>query len=254
MSSRFPLLDEDALKGAVVLGVVGGLVLPAVPDDVQPGAGQDACGVGVVVAACSGSGVEVGGPGVGVSGVGGEVDHGVAQLFVTGPAESDGAQFAGLAGRGCYAGQAGQRFGGGELGAAVADLGQKPRGSDAAAAGQAGEDVGVCVCSELLVDLGRECLDLLDQGSQQGDVAGGDRGLADGVATGGAAGGVLQALVQRGGVGAAGVALGGQPVAQAFGREPVDAVWVSNLVRKAKEMSESRSLNRPMTPGRTLRR
>ena len=101
MSSRFPLLDEDALKGAVVLGVVGGLVLPAVPDDVQPGAGQDACGVGVVVAACSGSGVEVGGPGVGVSGVDGEVDHGIAQLFVTGPAESDGAQFAGLAGRGC---------------------------------------------------------------------------------------------------------------------------------------------------------
>jgi hypothetical protein len=39
----------------VLLGVVGGAVLPAVPDDVEPGAGEDAYGVGVVVAAGSGA-------------------------------------------------------------------------------------------------------------------------------------------------------------------------------------------------------
>ncbi len=67
-------------------GVVGGLVLPAVPDDEEPGAGEDA---GFVV--------EPGGPGAGVVGVGG-----------------------GAAGRG---GQAGVQDGGAGA-AAVADAGQ----------------------------------------------------------------------------------------------------------------------------------
>ena len=67
--------------------VVGDAVLPAAPDDVQPGAGEDADGVGVVVAAVAGTLVEVGGPGVGVVGVAGEVDDGAAQLFIDGPAK-----------------------------------------------------------------------------------------------------------------------------------------------------------------------
>ena len=54
--------------------------------------------MGMVVAAGSGFGVEVGGPGVGVVGVAGEVDDGVAELFVDGPAERDDFDFAGLAG------------------------------------------------------------------------------------------------------------------------------------------------------------
>ena len=116
---------EEALEGVVLGGVVGGVVLPAVPDDEQPGAGEDADGVGVVVAAGAGLVVEVGGPGVGVAGVGGEVGDGVAELFVAGPAEADGFVFAGLAGRGCGAGQAGESFGGGEAGAAVTDLGEQ---------------------------------------------------------------------------------------------------------------------------------
>ena len=86
MSSRFGfgrwLSVQDGLEGAVLGGVVGGVVLPAVPDDEQPGSGEDAHGVGVVVPAGAGALVEVGGPGVGVSGVGGEVGDGVAQLFV----------------------------------------------------------------------------------------------------------------------------------------------------------------------------
>lgn len=112
--------------------------MPAVPDDVEPGSGEDAYGVGVVVASVAGSSVEVGGPGVGVSAVAGEVGDCVAELFVAGPAEGDGAQFAGLSGRGCRSGEAGQGLGGGELGSAVAggtpalDSGPTPRQSGAA--------------------------------------------------------------------------------------------------------------------------
>src|SRR5215207_9702808 len=99
---------EDGLESTVFGGVVGGVVLPAAPDDVCPGAGEDADGVGVVVAAGDGSVVEVGGPGVGVAGVAGEVAQGVAQLLVGSPAEGDGLDLAGLAGGGRDAGQAGQ--------------------------------------------------------------------------------------------------------------------------------------------------
>jgi len=67
------ILAEDALEGVVLAGVVGFAGLPAVPDDVEPGAGEDADGVGVVVAAVTGSLVEVLGPGVGAAGVAGEV-------------------------------------------------------------------------------------------------------------------------------------------------------------------------------------
>ncbi len=180
MSSRLVVDGEEALECAVVGGVVGDLVLPAVPDDVEPGSGEDADGVGVVVSACSGAVVEVGGPGVGVAGVG-----------------ADRAEFPGLAGGGGGAGQAGQGFGG-------------------------GESVGVRV--ELVVDLGRECLDLGVQGLQQRDVGGGDRGLAGGVFAGGSAGCVDETLVQDGGVDLAGVALLARPLAEASGGEPVGAV------------------------------
>ena len=59
-------------------GVVWGVCLPAAPDDVEPGAGEHADGVGVVVSAGAGAVVEIGGPGVGVAGVVGEVADRVA--------------------------------------------------------------------------------------------------------------------------------------------------------------------------------
>ena len=71
-------LVEDGLEGSVFAGVVGDAVLPASPDHVQPGAGEDANGVGMIVAAGAGLSVEVGGPGVGVVGVAGEVNDGAA--------------------------------------------------------------------------------------------------------------------------------------------------------------------------------
>jgi hypothetical protein len=61
----------------------------------------------MVVAAVAGSGVEVGGPGVGVVGVAGEVDDGAAQLFIDGPADADDLVLAGLPGsRGRHQGDA----------------------------------------------------------------------------------------------------------------------------------------------------
>ena len=156
-------------------GVVGGFVLPAVPDDEQPGAGEDADGVGVVVAAGAGSLVEVVGPGAGAAGVAGEVGDGIAELFVTRPAEGDGAELAGLAGGGCGAGEG---FGGGEPGAAVADLGEQPCGADGAGPGQRREDVAVGVGGQLGGDLGGEGPDLLGKGGQDSVQRAGDGGQA----------------------------------------------------------------------------
>lgn len=91
------------------------MVSPAAPDDEQPGSGEDTDGVGVVVASGAGAVVEIGGPGICSAGVCGELGDGVARLFVACPAESDGAELAGLSREGCGAGQAGQRFRGWNL-------------------------------------------------------------------------------------------------------------------------------------------
>jgi hypothetical protein len=55
---------DEALEGGVLVGVVGVVVVPEAPDDLAPGATEDACGVGVAGAAGAGSVVDVGGPGV----------------------------------------------------------------------------------------------------------------------------------------------------------------------------------------------
>jgi hypothetical protein len=138
MSSRPVLiLAEQCLEGAMFGGVVGGSVLPAVPDDVEPGAGEDADRVGVVVAA----------------------GDRVAELFVCGPTESDVFDFTGLASGGGDSGQACQRFRGGEPGAAVPNLGEQT-GRAGARARQRGEDLRVRVAGELFGDIGVESLDL----------------------------------------------------------------------------------------------
>lgn len=157
--------------------VVGGAVLPAVPDGVEPGAGQDAHGVGVVVSSGDGAVVAVGGPEVGSAAVTGEVADGVAELFVCGPTESDVFDFAGLTGGGGDASQAGQRFGRGETGSAVPDLGEQPGGADGAGAGQGGEDMRVGVQGELFGDLRVERLDLGRDAGERGDHGPGDVGV-----------------------------------------------------------------------------
>jgi hypothetical protein len=72
------ILVAELLEGSVPGGIVGGVGGPALPDDVEPGFAEDPYAVWVVEAA--GAAVEVGGPGVGVAAVAGEVADGVAQL------------------------------------------------------------------------------------------------------------------------------------------------------------------------------
>jgi hypothetical protein len=68
-------------RPSVLGGVVGGVVLPDAPDDADPGASQDAHGLGVSAGALEGLGVDAGRPWGGVAGVVGEVDDRVAQLL-----------------------------------------------------------------------------------------------------------------------------------------------------------------------------
>src|SRR5690606_40501223 len=58
--------------GTVFGGVVGNAVEPAAPDHADPGAGQHADGVRVVLARLAGLGVDLRGPGAGVPAVVGE--------------------------------------------------------------------------------------------------------------------------------------------------------------------------------------
>src|SRR5690606_13518618 len=174
VSSRRVLISVEGLCGAVSGGVVGGVGLPAFPDHVQPGAGEDAHGVWVVVPAGAGAVVELGGPGAGVAGVAGEVADGVAVLFVRGPAEADDFDLARLSGRGRDPGQADQAFGCGEAAPGVADLSEQSSGADLSAAGQAGEDVCVWVQSELFFDLVFQRCDLGADGLERGDEGEGD--------------------------------------------------------------------------------
>src|SRR5579862_1414924 len=163
------LAGEYGLQGGVLGGVVGGVVLPAAPDDVDPGAGGDADGVRVVFAAVPGGGVDGGGPGAGVAGIGGEVADGVAEVAVDVPPEVVAEVAARAACDGGDAGDPGQRPGVGVAGPAVAGLGEQPGGAHRAGPGQAGEDVRVGVGGELGGDV---FLQGLDAGGQAGDGAG----------------------------------------------------------------------------------
>jgi hypothetical protein len=53
---------DETLQGAVLQGVVGVVVAPQAPDDLAPGAAEDACGVGMARAAGAGAVVDVSRP------------------------------------------------------------------------------------------------------------------------------------------------------------------------------------------------
>ena len=69
---------ELACEGSVLVGVVAGVVVPAAPEDAQPGGAEGADGALVVVAAVAGVGVDLVRPGVPVAGAVGEGVDGVA--------------------------------------------------------------------------------------------------------------------------------------------------------------------------------
>ena len=122
--------------------------MPAGPDDPQPGAHQDADGLGVALAAPAGLAVQVGCPRRGVAAVVGEDAQGGAGAGVGCPAELDHGGLAGLLGdwRGANLGS-----GGGEVAGPVqdrADLGQDLGQVDLADARQRLEDRGLGVLAQ----------------------------------------------------------------------------------------------------------
>src|SRR3954447_18901432 len=80
-------------------------VLPAAPDDADPGPGEDADGVRVPAASGDGATVDVGGPGVSGSAAVGEVHDCCSELLVAGPPEHGLLPLAGLPSRGRRSGQ-----------------------------------------------------------------------------------------------------------------------------------------------------
>src|ERR1700761_2020566 len=111
-------------------GVGGDAVLPAAPDHAAPGAAEAADRARVVVAAGSGRGVAVLGPGVPVTSRVGEGAGRGSQPLVAAVAEGRDLLFAGFDRDGGHAGVGGERVRGGVALAAVADLGQQRRGGD----------------------------------------------------------------------------------------------------------------------------
>src|SRR5438046_1342279 len=68
--------SSGGLAAAVEGGIEGGAVLPAAPDDPDPGAGQDPDGMRMPAAAAGCGGVDGGGPGGGHAAAVGEVHQG----------------------------------------------------------------------------------------------------------------------------------------------------------------------------------
>ena len=149
--------------------VVGTAVLPATPEHTDPGAGQDPDGVGMITAAGPGARIDGGGPRRGMAGVVGEGGQGLAEALVAGPAEHDGAVFAGGAGDGGDAGFGGELVGGREAGAIVAELGEDLGGVDRPTAREALDERAIGMCGQGRRDRRRELLDLGDEGGEDRD-------------------------------------------------------------------------------------
>src|SRR5680860_1417735 len=223
VSSRqagFFLLGEELAGAAVLGGVVGDASVPAAPDDSEPGSGEDAGGVLVGFAGGGVAVVDGGGPGAGSAAVGGEVDDGVAQFLVTGPAERHDVVAAGLSGGWCGAGEGGEGGFGGEPAAGVADLDQQLGGADLTAAGQRSEDVAVRVQRELFADLRLEQGDLFADRAQRLDVRHGGVGSGGGGVAGQPGGAGAETIQQHASGLAAAVAVGCQPCAEASFAQP----------------------------------
>jgi len=213
-------------RGAVLGGVVGGMGLPGLPEDADPGAGEDADGVGVVAAALAGLGVDVCCPGRGVAGVVGEAGDRPAQTAVAGPAEDDPAALAGGVGDRADAGLGGELIVGREAFADVTQLGQDLGRAEASGAREGHDDAAVGQCGDPLLDRCGERLELAGEGREQAGEGAHQLtlGLALGLA-GAAAGRLAQAAEQLGRGPPAAIGLPGKEPGEAFLAEAGGAFW-----------------------------
>jgi hypothetical protein len=160
--------------------VVGLAILPAPPDDAQPGPGQDPDGVGMIAAARASAGVDGGRPRRGMSRVIGEGRDGLAETLVARPAEDHGPVLPGRASDGGGSGLRGQLVRGREAGAVIAEFGEELGRIDLPTPRQALDERAVGVVGQGGGDRRGELLDLGDEGDQDGDYAADE--LATGVA------------------------------------------------------------------------
>ena len=136
---------EVAFAAASACGVVGGLVVPAGPDDAQPGAGEDADGVWVAAAAGAGVAVDAFGPGRAVAGVVGPDGERLARFCVAGVAEADGVLAAAVFGDGHAAAERGGFVGACGAVEQRSDFGDELCEADRADARQGPEQLGLGV-------------------------------------------------------------------------------------------------------------
>jgi hypothetical protein len=198
VSSHFRAIGvRECVESSVLGRVVGDAELPTVQDDVQPGTGEDANGMRVVVASSASLLVEIGRPRIGVAGVGSEVTNGIPELLVSSPTESDRTMLARLASTRRDAGQASQRLGGWEASSAIADLGEEACGADTARAGQAGEQLGIRMGGELFCDLLVKGPDLVDHTAEDSQEGAGDVGQGSAFCASGAWGGGQPSVQSR---------------------------------------------------------
>src|SRR5688572_4640930 len=125
------LRNFDAAGAGMDGWVVDGAVGPDAPQHASPGTSQYAHCVRMIATALARGVIKAGGPGAGMARVVGKTGDGPAQSMVAGPAEGDGAAFAGLVGDGHDAGLGAQLLGAGEALGHVAQLGQDLGGADA---------------------------------------------------------------------------------------------------------------------------
>jgi hypothetical protein len=153
-----------------VLSDVGGTaILPGPPEHTDPRAGEDPDRVGMITAAGPGVGIDGGGPSRSVARVISPRGEGLAEAFVTGPAEDDAPVFAGGVGHGRDTRFGGELVGGGEASAVVAELSEDLGGVDGSTAREALDERAIRVLDQRGRDRCRELLDLGDERREDGD-------------------------------------------------------------------------------------
>jgi len=159
---------EEGQSPSVFVDVVGGAGLPAAPEDADPGASQDAHGVGVIAPTSASVPVDGSGPGMGVAGVVGPSGEGLTKPLVAGEAAGDAPVFAGGVGDGGDPAFAGELILGSEAKAIVAELGEDLSGIDGSGPGERLEDRAIGVLGEVGGDEAVEVTDLDDHELEDG--------------------------------------------------------------------------------------